>query len=231
MTDTAEASLHPKHKRWLWIVIVLAVVGFVFLITSPVVKQQLDVAIAWAEHLMEKNPVLGAVVFFLLSMFSATLNFTSSAMLVPPANLAWGRTVTFFLLWAGYIAGAVLAYGIGRLAHPLVVKLGYEKKLLEYKEFANTRMRFWVVIMICIAAQSELSGYLFGGLHYRFWKYIAAMTIVEGFYAWLIVIAGQSLLQAKPLTMLLALAAFAAIAVTAGYLVRRMKKKERPARS
>lgn len=224
MTIASIAGHHPKQRLWLWLAIVAAVVGFVFLLTSPIVKGQLDIAIAWAEQLMEKNPVAGALVFFLLSMLSATLNFTSSAMLVPPANLAWGRTVTFFLLWGGYVAGAVIAYGIGRLANPLVVKLGYEKKLLEYKEFANTRMRFWVVIMICIAAQSELSGYLFGGLHYRFFKYMAAMTLVEGLYAWLFVVAGQSLLQASPFMMLLAIAGFVAVAVTAGYIVRKIKK-------
>jgi uncharacterized membrane protein YdjX (TVP38/TMEM64 family) len=205
-------------------------VGFVFLITSPLVKEPLDAAVGWTEQRMHDNPVLGAVLFFLLSMLSATLNFTSSAILVPPANLAWGKTITFLLMWGGYVFGAVIAYGIGRLAHPLVVKLGYEKKLLEYKEFANTRMKFWVVVMICIAAQSELSGYLFGGLHYNFLKYMAAMTIVEALYAWLMVIAGQSLLNASPVAMLLAIAGFVTVALTAGYIVRKMKKKHTVAR-
>lgn len=229
--ETPNQSKPAKHnKRWLWAIIAIAVIGFVFLITSPVLKGPMDAAIAWTEQRMDDNPALAAALFFLLSMLSATLNFTTSAILVPPANLAWGRTITFLLLWGGYIAGAVIAYGIGRLAHPLVVKLGYEKKLLEYKEFANTRMKFWTVLLICIAAQSELSGYLFGGLHYNFWKYMAAMTIVEALYAWLIVVAGNSLLQASPFMLLLSLAGFVAVALTAGYIVRKMKKKHTLAR-
>lgn len=174
---------------------------------------------------MDDNPTLGAVLFFLLSMLSATLNFTTSAILVPPANLAWGRTITFLLLWSGYLAGAVMAYGIGRLARPLVYKMGYKHKLEEYKEFANTKMKFWTVLLICIAAQSELSGYLFGGLHYSFGKYMLAMVIVEALYAWLIVVAGQGLVNASPTSMLLSIAGFFAVAFTAGWLVRRMKRK------
>lgn len=221
MADTTD----HHQRRWLWLVIALVVIGLVFLLTSSAVKGPMDAAIAWTEQRMDDNPFLGGLLFFVLSMLSATLNFTTSAILVPPANLAWGRTITFLLLWGGYIAGAVMAYGIGRLAHPLVVKLGYEEKLLEYKEFANTRMKFWTVLLICIAAQSELSGYLFGGLHYNFWKYIGAMVIVEAMYAWLIVTAGQSLLQSSPFTMLLSIAGFATVAITAGYMVRRMKRK------
>lgn len=46
--------------------------------------------------------------------------FASSVVLVPSAILAWGKPVTFFLLWGRWIAGAAAAFGIGRLAGPLV---------------------------------------------------------------------------------------------------------------
>lgn len=206
-------------------VVAVIVVAFVFSLTSPLVKQQLDIAIVWAERIMEANPTQGAIVFLLLSILSATLSFTSSTILVPSANLAWGRTVTFFLLWAGYIGGAVMAYGIGRLARPLIGKLGYEKKLAEYQDFADKKMNIWTVLLICVAAQSELSGYFFGGLHFSFWKYIGAMVVVEAFYAYLITVAGHSFLQAKPVTMLISLAVFVAMVFIAGWILRRMKRK------
>jgi uncharacterized membrane protein YdjX (TVP38/TMEM64 family) len=207
------------------VIVAAAVAGLVFLLTSDSLKAPLERAVQWGERVMKADPVLGAIVFFFLSMLSATLTFTSSIVLVPPANLVWGRTITFLLLWAGWIAGATLAYVIGRLARPLVMRMGYREKLEEYQDFAQRKMTFWVVLLICTAAQSEISGYFFGGLHYSYWKYIGAMVIVEAMYALVVVTAGQSLLHSNPYSLLAVLAGLALVIFVATAVVRRLKRK------
>ena len=94
----------------------------------------------WAEGVINEYPVAGAVVFFALSAASAMLAFASSAILVPPATEVWGQPVTFLLLWGGWTAGAITAYGIGRLARPLVIRMGYKHKLEEYERLVSKHM-------------------------------------------------------------------------------------------
>ena len=94
-----------------------------------------------AEGIINDHPAAGAVVFFILSAASAMLAFASTAILVPPAIEVWGIPVTFLLLWGGWMAGAIAAYGIGRLARPLVIRMGYKHKLEEYARLVSTRMK------------------------------------------------------------------------------------------
>jgi uncharacterized membrane protein YdjX (TVP38/TMEM64 family) len=136
---------------------------------------------------------MGAAVFFLFAAISAMLAFTSSVVLVPPANLVWGKFITFLLLWGGWIAGAIAAFGIGNVARPLLVRLGYQETLDEYQQFVSKRMKFWTAFLFCIAVPSEVPGYLFGGLRYPFLKFLGAIAIAEAIYAFGIVIAGQNL--------------------------------------
>jgi hypothetical protein len=71
----------------------------------------------------------------------------SSAALVPSANLVWGKPVTFLLLWGGWVTGAAIAFGIGNLARPLLIRLGYEKVLKKYQQLLSKRMRIWLVLL------------------------------------------------------------------------------------
>lgn len=206
----------------------MLIAGLAFALTSDTLKAPLDRGIAWAEGVMEADPLLGAVVFFVLSVMSAMLTFTTSIVLVPPANLVWGRTLTFLLLWAGWMAGAALAYLIGQLARPLVMKMGYKEKLEEYQDFAHRKLNFWIVLLICTAAQSEISGYFFGGLHYPLIKYLGAMLIVEAMYAFVVVTAGQSLLHSNPYSLLAVLFALALVIGVATLLIKRLKRKREP---
>ena len=96
---------------------------------------------------MNAHPVMGAAVFFLFAATSAMLAFTSSVVLVPPANLVWGKLITFLLLWGGWIAGAIAAFGIGNVARPLLVRLGYHATLDKYQQFVSKRMKFWSVLL------------------------------------------------------------------------------------
>src|SRR5687767_6560524 len=175
---------------------------------------------------MNAHPVTGAAVFFFFAAVSAMLAFTSSVVLVPPANMVWGKLITFLLLWGGWIAGAIAAFGIGSVARPLLVRLGYQETLDKYQQFVSKRMKFWSVLLFCFAVPSEVPGYVFGGLHYPFLKFLGAIAIVESIYAFGIVIAGENLVAAKPLSLLTTVAVLIVIGVSARLLLRRLKKRK-----
>ncbi|WP_340526482.1 TVP38/TMEM64 family protein [Cupriavidus necator] len=197
-------------------------IGLVVL--SPPFKGFADQAIDWARATMEQHPGAGALVFFLFSAVSAMLAFASSVVLVPLATEVWGKPLTVVLLWGGWLLGAVAAFGIGRLAYPLLARSGYADKLAKYQDYVSQRMKFWAVLLFCIAVPSEIPGYLFGSMHYPFRKFLAAMAIAEAGYAFGIVVAGESLAIDRPLPFLIAVGILAVVAVLAGLVLRAVRK-------
>ena len=170
----------PWRSVWFWVALVAAVALVAFLLFSPTFKEWIEGVAAWAEGIMRAHPVAGGVVFFVLSAISALLAFASSVLLVPPANEVWGKPVTFLLLWGGWTAGAIGAFFIGYFARSLLLRLVSEADLEKYEKLASKRMKLWAAMLLCLAVPSELPGYLFGGLHYPFWKFLAAISIAEG---------------------------------------------------
>lgn len=222
----------PKTSRkawqspWFWLAII-SIAAFVgFMMFSPTAKGWIEKVAEWAESIMRANKGAGAALFFVLSAFSAILAFASSAILVPPAAEVFGKPVTFLLLWGGWVAGAVVAYGIGHYARRLLTHLVSKEKLEEYQELVSKRMPWWMALLLCLAVPSEIPGYLLGSLHYSFWRFLAAISIAEAIYAIGIVIAGESLLEADPAVLAGAVAIMLAIAVGAGFILRKRKKRE-----
>lgn len=231
MQSLAHKSGHKTERPAVfWLLIGAIALLLAFLLYSATFKTLLDQATTWATNVMNARPIVGAVVFFLFSGLSAMLAFTSSAVLVPPANLVWGRGITFVLLWGGWIAGAVAAFGLGKLARPLLVRLGYQKTLEGYQQFVSKRMKFWQVVLFCIAVPSEIPGYLFGGLHYPFLRFLAAIAIAESVYAIGLIIAGDSLVNERPMRLLVTVGIMIIVAAGAGWLLRRLRKRKLPAR-
>ncbi len=185
----------------------------------------MEAANNWAKDIMSAHPVTGAAVFFLFSAVSA-MPFASSAVLVPSANLVWGKLVTFLLLWGGWLTGAMAAFGIGNRARPLVIYLGYRDTLERYQQFASKRMKFWAALLFCFAVPSEVPGILFGGVRYPFLKFVAAMAIAEAIYALGLVIAGESLVAAKPLPLFATMGILIVIALGAGFALRTIQKRK-----
>lgn len=215
-----ESQAKERSTLWFWIGVVIIILLVILLNQSGTFKSFVNKATDWATVIMNAHPVSGAGVFFLFAAASAMLAFASSVVLVPAANLVWGKMITFLLLWSGWIAGAVAAFGIGKIARPLLVRLGYQKTLEKYQQFVSKRMKFWAVLLFCFAVPSEIPGYLFGGLHYPFWRFIGAIAISESVYALGIVIAGDKLIAAKPLPFLAIVAGLILIAVAARFLLR-----------
>lgn len=130
----------PARALWFWLAVAATALLLAALLYSGTFRHFVDVATDWAKDLMNAHPVPGALIFFGFSALSAMLAFASSVVLVPPANLAWGKAITFLLLWGGWLAGAAAAYRIGRLARPLLIHVGYGHKLQQYQEFVSKRI-------------------------------------------------------------------------------------------
>src|SRR5687767_925954 len=92
-----------RSGLWFWIALGAIILLLTFLLYSPSFRNFVDKATDWAKDMMDAHPVIGAAVFFLFAATSAMLAFTSSVVLVPSANLVWGKLVTFLLLWGGWI--------------------------------------------------------------------------------------------------------------------------------
>jgi uncharacterized membrane protein YdjX (TVP38/TMEM64 family) len=220
----------PGRKHYgviaFWAAVFAAVVALALGLSSPAFRHSVEAVSAWAEDVIDARPVAGALVFFLFSALSAMLAFASSVVLVPPASEVWGKTVTFLLLWAGWMSGAAAAFAIGTLARPLLARVGYEQKLQKYQRFVSRRMSFWMVLLFCLAVPSEVPAYLFGGMHYPFIKFLAAMGIAEAVYAVGVVVAGENLMQADPWPLIAAAAVLIAIAAGTGVLLRVSRKRK-----
>jgi uncharacterized membrane protein YdjX (TVP38/TMEM64 family) len=215
-----------QRAVWFWLALGAAILLLAFLFYSPAFRNFIEAANGWAEGIMNAHPVTGAAVFFVFSAVSAMLAFTSSAVLVPPANLVWGKLITFLLLWGGWVAGAIAAFGIGNRARPLLIYLGYKDTLDEYQQVVSKRMKFWAVLLFCIAIPSEVPGYVFGGVHYPFLKFLAAIAIAESIYAFGLVVAGESLVAAEPFPLLATIGILIVIALGAGVLLRALRKRK-----
>ena len=220
------SSSKPIRPLWFWLALGAATLLFTLLLYSQTFRDTVESAVLWAEEMMSTNPVLGAVVFFLFATLSAMLAFTSSVALVPSANLVWGKLVTFLLLWGGWITGAMISFGIGNLARPLLNRIGYKDSLKKYQQLLSKHMRFWLVLLFCFALPSEIPGYLFGGIRYPFLKFLAAAAIAESVYALGIIIAGESLLAANPFPLLAIVGALIAVGAGTGWLLRVIKNRK-----
>lgn len=195
------------------------------MIFSDTGRDWIEAVNAWAEDTMAAHPVLGAGVFFALSAASAILAFASSVVLVPAANEAWGKPVTFALLWAGWMTGSLVTYGVGHFARSLLYRLVDRKELDRYQELASKRMTLWAATLLCLAVPSELPGYIFGALRYPLVKFLIAIGIAEGVYGAGIILAGDSLVEAKPLALAATGGALVLVAAIASYVLRRQRKR------
>lgn len=222
----SKKSTAVQPKYWVWLLIALGILGVALLVHFTPLKGEIKEAMEWAKGVMQAHPVAGAAVFFAFSTLSPMLAFVSSSMLVPPANLVYGKPLTFLLLWAGWTTGTLVAFGIGRLAHPLLVKVGYEEKLKKYQQFISTKMKFWAVLLFCMAIPSEIPGYVFGSGKYPLWKFALAMGTAEAVYAMAIVLIGESLAKAEPVMLVVSAGALLVMIVIAGLLLRKFKKNK-----
>lgn len=198
--------------------IVLICVSAALFLSIDSVYEVLHRALAEAEPLIAAHPVLGAVVFVLLSAVSAMLAFFSSALLVPAAVFAWGNTLAVGLLWLGWLLGGMFTYSLGHaLRRPPGEESGPPSRFAAYLPHVSAEIGFPLVLLWQLALPSELPGYLCGYLRVPFRTYLAALAVAELPYAIGAVLLGESVVNRK----LGWLVAISVVGATVGFLLVR----------
>jgi uncharacterized membrane protein YdjX (TVP38/TMEM64 family) len=176
-----------------------------------------------AKQIIEVHPLLGAVLFTVLSALAAMLAFFSSAVLVPPAVYAWGPVACAALLWAGWMLGGLASYGLAyhfgeRVMRWLAPGRSIEKYLARIRE----KVTFGFILLFQLALPSEIPGLVLGLARFPLERYLLALAIAELPYAIGTTLLGASFVS-RQFGLLLALGVFAAI--SAALLGRALRKR------
>jgi uncharacterized membrane protein YdjX (TVP38/TMEM64 family) len=185
VSPSAIAPAKPRAHSWgRAVAVVLICASVALLLSVDAVYAVLQRALLAAEPLIAGHPYLGVVAFVLLAALSAVLAFFSSALLLPAAVYAWGSTVTFGLLWLGWLLGGVCTYALGRgLRGPPGRASKTSSQFDFYVQRAPGEVTFAFVLLLYLALPSELPGYLCGYLRVRLRTYFAALALAELPYA------------------------------------------------
>lgn len=219
MQATLGHDAHPL-RRALALLLVFAIAAALLTIDS--LHDALLRLLATAEPAIVAHPVLGALLFVLLSALSAMLAFFSAALLVPVAVYSWGQPATMGLLWLGWLLGGMCAYAIGRgLGRPLVATLGATRLLAAYRERLPEQVHFGVALLLQLAMPSEIPGYLFGLIRLRFVTYLGALALAEIPFAVGTVLAGESVVGQRGMVLLVLGVSGTALSLCAWFLLRR----------
>ncbi len=137
-----------------------------------------------AEGLMSRHSLAGATVFACVAAVSAMFAAVSSAVLVPAAIVAWGAPISLMLLWAGWCAGGVASYYLGRLPGRSAARwLSAEAAVHGLERRLRPDTPFSLILALQLALPSELQGWLLGLVRYPFRRYLAGLAVAEFPYA------------------------------------------------
>lgn len=194
----------------------LVLAALVAVATSDPLHHVLTAAIEAVEPVLSTRPGWGAALFVLLAAFSAVLAFVSSSALVPVAVAVWGPAGTAALLWTGWTVGGVGSYAVGRwLGRPVVARLDRHGSAERWLGRLRPDTPLWVVALLQLGLQSELSGALLGMARYPLPRYLTALVVVEAAFAGLAVAVGTGLVERQPGLLVGAGAAFVGAGVAA----------------
>lgn len=223
-----EDASHPVHARLKWrpILIFLLCVLAAVLLSIDSMNAGLHRLLSAAEPAIAAHPVSGALLFIVLSAFSALVAFFSSALLVPVAVYTWGMPLTAALLWVGWWVGGACTYAFGRaLRRPLIRLAGHAEQLDFFRRRVPADAGFAMILLLQVALPSEIPGYLCGVMRVPFRTYALALALAELPYALGTVWIGDSLLQQRT-GLLLSLGVLGAAA--SAYAVRRLRQRLLP---
>ena len=186
--------IRSRRGRWLAF---LAVVAVVVLLARPV-HVEIIALFDRAVPVIRGHPVLGPLVFVLLSALSAALAFFSSALFIPVAVDAWGHGPTIALLCVGWWIGGLGAYALGRyLGDPVVRRLVGADEVERYEAWIRERVTLGRVVLLHMAVPSEAASYLLGMARAPWGTFLAAIGIAQFPFAVLSVLLGASFLERR----------------------------------
>ena len=172
--------------------------------------------------IIQEHPLMGAVLFVVMSALAAMLAFFSSAVLVPPAVYAWGPVVCAALLWAGWMLGGLTSYGLAyRYGEPVMRWLAPGKSIAGYQSRIREHASFGFILLFQLALPSEIPGLVLGMARFPLERYLLALALAEMPYAILTTLLGASFVERR-FGLLLSLGALTAVtAVVLGRAFRR----------
>jgi len=216
------------HRGWIGIAAIVALGGLVA--ASDALHRLVTGIAADFELLVGLHPLLSLSAYLLLTALSAMLSFFSTAVLVPLAVHAWGGWETFLLHWGGSLLGGLGAYAVGRLLGRRVANavVGAERVSF-WSARLGTRASFGVVLLLQIALQSEIPGYVLGTLRYRFPLFIGALALGTLPYALGMIYLGNLFLDRRPVLLVLVAALGIGLAVWAISRLHRVLAAPSPA--
>lgn len=211
----------PTHRIRALLLVALVGALLVLAWSTPVHLAVLQV-FEEAKELITQHPLLGSVLFVMLSALAAMLAFFSSAVLVPAAVYAWGPLVCTGLLWVGWMLGGIASYGLAyHFGEPVLRWLAPGKAIDQYQRRIRERASFGFILLFQLALPSEIPGLVLGLAHFPLERYIVALAIAELPYALGTTLLGASFVSRR-FGLLLSLGALAALtAVVLGRAFRR----------
>lgn len=199
----SRTQVHQNLQRHI-VIVGLLVIAAGFVAASDTLHDKADQLIVWCEGVIALEPVLGMAAFVLLAMVSAMVAFFSTAIIVPIAVFAWGKTTCMILLWCGWLMGGIASFCIGRfLGRKVAAVLIGEDKIAGWQTQVSDRARFRHVLLFQAVVPSEIPGYVLGLLRYRFSFYLAALAITELPYVFAVVYLGESFLKGESTLIIL----------------------------
>lgn len=199
----SHTQVHERLQRHI-VIVGLLIIGAGMIAASRTLHEKTDQLIVWSEGLIAMEPLLGMAVFVLLAMLSAMVAFFSSAIIVPIAVYAWGKTTCLILLWLGWLLGGVTSFCIGRfLGRRVAAMLIGEEKIAGWQSQVGERARFTHILLFQAVVPSEIPGYVLGILRYRFTLYLVALAITELPYVIGVIYLGDSFLRGEGTLLIL----------------------------
>jgi uncharacterized membrane protein YdjX (TVP38/TMEM64 family) len=224
MTTAITPARRPAGAR-VWrraAALALLCAGLIALIASDGFHALLIEVVRFAERVVSRHAVLGAVLFTALAAASAMFAAVSSAVVVPVAVVAWGNPVSLLLLWLGWCMGGAISYLIGRLPGRAAAQwLTADAVLRRLEGHLRPDTPFGVILTLQLALPSEIQGYLLGLVRYPFRRYLFGLALAELPYAVATIYMSAGLVERRAALILIPGLAVTAVAVAALWLVRR----------
>jgi uncharacterized membrane protein YdjX (TVP38/TMEM64 family) len=226
MTAAAGGGLRHHVRRTVAILFAVGVVVGIAMSSSTYawIRSLID----RADEIVAQHHITGAVIFVVLSALSAMLAFFSTAIIIPVAIGAWGKLVTFLLLWLGWLAGGGASYIIGRyLGRPAARWFVSEERMRQFEQYADRRLSLLRLLLLQAALPSEIPGYVLGTLEFPPGTYLLALAIVELPFAAGAVYLGDRFLQRDYVILACVALSGLVLMFIAGWLVHRNRPIDR----
>lgn len=199
----------------------LLCIALAALASSADVHRALLAVLEASREVIAARPVAGALLFVLLSAVSAMFAFVSIAVVIPVAVYVWGNALSLVLLWAGWILGGAVAYGIARYLGRPVVRWLTDRALGKIERYVGPATPFRVVLLLQLGLPSEIPGYVLGLVRYPFGRFLLALALAELPYTIATVYLGAGFVSARVGLVLAIGFALAGLSLGAFYLLRR----------